>query len=121
VLAVIGERPGVSARELAASSGVGGGTLYALLRTLTQRVEITKQQLPSGHTGYTVATAPTTAAPSPVPHAPPDILTDSARTPAPAAGSGEHNSTASPTASDDVTAADAPSGEASPEDAADSK
>jgi hypothetical protein len=121
VLAVIGERPGVSARELAASSGVGGGTLYALLRTLTQGGEISKQRLPSGHTGYTAATAATTAAPPPVPHAPHAVPTDSARTPAPAAGRGEHNSTATPTASDDLTAADARAGEQSPEDAADSK
>jgi DNA-binding IclR family transcriptional regulator len=58
VLGVIGERPGVSARELAAASGVAGGTLYALLRTLGQRGEIDQQQLPSGHTGYTLAATP---------------------------------------------------------------
>jgi hypothetical protein len=62
VLGVIGERPGVSARELAASSGVTGGTLYALLRTLAERGEIDKQELPSGHTGYTLAASSTTAA-----------------------------------------------------------
>ena len=85
VLGVIGERPGVSARELAAASGVGRGTLYALLRTLTEQGEIATQQLPSGHTGYTRATPPP-AAPSPAPSTPPDRRPDSAATPAPAAG-----------------------------------
>lgn len=36
VLAVVRERPGVTASELAAASGVTGGTLYALLRPLGQ-------------------------------------------------------------------------------------
>jgi hypothetical protein len=83
VLAVIGERPGVSARELAAASGVGGGTLYALLRTLAERREIEKQRLPSGHTGYTLATAATTAAPSGASDTPRD--SDDDKAPAPAA------------------------------------
>jgi hypothetical protein len=55
VLGVIGERPGVTARELAAASGVTGGTLYSLLRTLTQQGALEKRQLPGGATGYVVA------------------------------------------------------------------
>jgi DNA-binding MarR family transcriptional regulator len=39
VLAVIAAHPGASARELAAGSGVTGGTLYALLRKLTDEGE----------------------------------------------------------------------------------
>jgi IclR helix-turn-helix domain len=120
VLGVIGERPGVSARELAAASGVGRGTLYALLRTLTQRGEIETQQLPSGHTGYTLAATATTAAPPPAPSTQPDIPSDSATTPAPAASRQDHHTTATPTASDDVTAA-APSSEKRPDDATDTE
>ena len=55
VLGVISERPGVSARELAAASGVTGGTLYSLLRTLTQQGALEKRELPRGQTGYVVA------------------------------------------------------------------
>jgi hypothetical protein len=95
VLAVIAERPGVSARELAAASRVTGGTLYALLRTLTERGEIDKQQLPSGYTGYRLGMSATTAAPPPVPLAP----IDSGATPPPSA---------------------APSGDETPDDAGDS-
>jgi IclR helix-turn-helix domain len=120
VLGAIGERPGVSVRELAAASGVTGGTLYALLRTLTQRGEIDKQQLPSGHTGYTLATTPPAATPS-APPTPPDNPTDSAAALAPAAGREEHDTTTSPTAGDDVPAAQAPSGEKPPHAAADSQ
>jgi DNA invertase Pin-like site-specific DNA recombinase len=85
VLRVIGERPGVSARELATASGVGGGTLYALLRTLTEHGEIEKQQLPSGYVGYTLAATPTTTNPL----AAADTAREGvhAKTPAPAAQS----------------------------------
>jgi hypothetical protein len=55
VLGVIGERPGVTARELAAASGVIGGTLYSLLRTLTQQGALEKRELPGGATGYALA------------------------------------------------------------------
>jgi IclR helix-turn-helix domain len=55
VLSVVGERPGVTARELAAASGVTGGTLYSLLRTLTQQGALEKRALPGGPTGYVVA------------------------------------------------------------------
>jgi hypothetical protein len=93
VLQVIGERPGVSARELGAASGVGGGTLYALLRTLAERGEIDKQQLPSGHAGYTLAATPTTTDPS----AAADTRRDSVHDTAPAAaahpGKDDHDAT----------------------------
>jgi hypothetical protein len=56
VLSVIGERPGVTARELAVASGVAGGTLYSLLRTLTQRGTVEKRELPGGQAGYSLAT-----------------------------------------------------------------
>jgi hypothetical protein len=52
VLAVVRERPGVTANELAAASGVTGGTLYALLRRLTEQGELTKRELPGRQTGY---------------------------------------------------------------------
>src|SRR4051812_29687425 len=55
VLAVVRERPGVTANELAAASGVTGGTLYSLLGRLTDQGEIAKRELPSGQTGYAAA------------------------------------------------------------------
>ena len=55
VLRAIGERPGVSARELAAASQVTGGTLYTLLRRLTQEGTVEKRELPGGQTGYAIA------------------------------------------------------------------
>ena len=64
VLAVVGERPGVIAREVAAASGVTGGTLYSLLARLTARGELAKRDLPGGQTGYARAdsAAPATVA-----------------------------------------------------------
>jgi DNA-binding IclR family transcriptional regulator len=64
VLAVVRERPGVTARELAAASGVTGGTLYSLLARLTARGELAKRDLPGGQTGYALADsdAPATVA-----------------------------------------------------------
>ena len=68
MLRVVGERPGVTTRELAAASGVRGGTLYALLRTLTQRGELEKRELPGGQTGHVLAASPpAAAAPPPTP------------------------------------------------------
>jgi IclR helix-turn-helix domain len=61
VLRVVGERPGVTSRELATASGVTGGTLSALLRTLTQRGELEKRPLPGGQTGYALASSQTPA------------------------------------------------------------
>jgi hypothetical protein len=54
VLAVVRERPGVPTSELAAASGVTGGTLYALLRRLTEQGELARRELPGGHTGYAI-------------------------------------------------------------------
>src|SRR4051794_12006373 len=62
VLAVVRERPGVSAGELAAASGVSGGTLYALLRRLTEQGELAKRELPGGQTGYVLAAGDDAAA-----------------------------------------------------------
>ena len=44
----------MTASELAAASGVTGGTLYALLRRLTQQGELAKRELPGGQTGYAI-------------------------------------------------------------------
>jgi IclR-like helix-turn-helix domain-containing protein len=55
VLGVLAERPGVSASELAGASGVARPVLYALLRTLDERGEIAKEELPGGTTGYRLA------------------------------------------------------------------
>jgi hypothetical protein len=60
VLAVVRDRPGVTANELAAASGVTGGTLYALLRRLTEQGELAKRELPGGQTGYALATGDAT-------------------------------------------------------------
>ena len=46
------DRPGVTASELVAASGVTGGTLYSLLRRLTEQGELAKRDLPGGQTGY---------------------------------------------------------------------
>src|SRR5215217_4271491 len=64
VLAVVRERPGVTASELAAASGVTGGTLYSLLARLTAQGELGKRDLPGGQTGYALADrgTPVTAA-----------------------------------------------------------
>jgi hypothetical protein len=110
VLGVIGERPGVSVRELAAASGVTGGTLYALLRTLAERGEIARQELPSGHTGYTLAASPTTAAPS---GAPPRTADETA--PAPAARPREDDQDATPSGSDGSGRAEDAAGRQRPE------
>jgi hypothetical protein len=56
VVRVIGERPGVTARELAVASQVTGGTLYTLLRRLTDDGTVAKRELPGGQTGYAIAT-----------------------------------------------------------------
>lgn len=52
VVRAVGDRPGVTAPELAAVSGVKGGTLYALLRRLIEEGTMTKHELPGGDTGY---------------------------------------------------------------------
>ena len=55
VLRVVGERPGVTTRELAAAAGVTGGTLYSLLRRLTEEGTLERRKLPGGQTGYAIA------------------------------------------------------------------
>jgi IclR helix-turn-helix domain len=119
VLGVIGERPGVSARELAASSGVTGGTLYALLRTLAERGEIDKQELPSGHAGYTLTAAPTTAAPPGAQNAsrPPVEETTSASAARP--GGDDHDAT--PSAGEGSARAEAAASDRRPEGSNDTK
>jgi len=62
VLRVIGERPGVTARELAAASQVTGGTLYTLLRRLTDDGTLEKRELPGGQAGYALASGATAQA-----------------------------------------------------------
>jgi len=59
VLAVVRERPGVTASELAAASGVTGGTLYSLLARLTAQGELAKRDLPGGQTGYALGNSDT--------------------------------------------------------------
>jgi hypothetical protein len=54
VLRAVGERPGASAGELAAASGVARPVLYNLLRTLSQRGELVRQELPGGGAGYSL-------------------------------------------------------------------
>jgi transposase len=64
VLRVIGQRPGVTTRELAAASQVTGGTLYTLLRRLTDEGTLEKRQLAGGQTGYALATSTGAAGPA---------------------------------------------------------
>ena len=63
VMRVVSARPGASASEIAAASGVKGSTLYSLLRRLTQEGALEKRELPGAKTGYAVP-APTASAPS---------------------------------------------------------
>ena len=77
VLRVVGERPGVTARELAAASQVTGGTLYTLLRRLTDDGTLEKRELPGGQAGYALATGARSAA-QPAP-AQPQAATTEAR------------------------------------------
>jgi DNA-binding IclR family transcriptional regulator len=55
VLRVLGDRPGVSIAELSSASGVAKPVLYALLKTLEQRGEIAREDLPGGGTSYRLA------------------------------------------------------------------
>ena len=52
VLSAVRDRPGVTAQELAAVSGVRGGTLYTVLRRLVEQGALIKRELPGGDTGY---------------------------------------------------------------------
>ena len=57
VLAALAERPGASAAELSAASGVEKNVLYGVLRTLAQQGEVSRVQLPGGGNGYRFAAA----------------------------------------------------------------
>jgi hypothetical protein len=52
VLHTVNERPGASAGEIAAVSGVERSSLYALLARLVQAGELVKRDLPTGQSGY---------------------------------------------------------------------
>lgn len=54
LLAAVRERPGASTAELAAASGVKRAVAYALLKTLTERGELVRGELPGGTSGYTL-------------------------------------------------------------------
>jgi hypothetical protein len=70
VLRVLADRPGVSVAELSSAAGVAKPVLYNLLKTLEQRGEISKEQLPGGSTGYRLVpdapAEPASAVPQPV-------------------------------------------------------
>ena len=55
VLAAVAERPGTSAGEIAASSGVTRGVVDAQLRQLVTEGLLVKRDLPSGRSGYSPA------------------------------------------------------------------
>jgi MarR family len=65
VLRALEERPGASASELAAASGVDRTALYPLLSRLADRGEIIKEQLPGGATGYRLVREEPTTFPRP--------------------------------------------------------
>jgi DNA-binding transcriptional ArsR family regulator len=67
VLAAVRERPGASAAELAAVSGVERTALYGVLRRLLQDGLIDTRELPTGRTGYTTANPPAGASAKPTP------------------------------------------------------
>jgi len=66
VLRVTGERPGVTARELAAATQVTGGTLYTLLRRLTDEGTLEKRELPGRQAGYALVASAAAGARAPV-------------------------------------------------------
>jgi len=51
-LRVLEERPGLGATELAQATGIARPVLYNLLKTLEERGEVAKEQMPGGATGY---------------------------------------------------------------------
>jgi uncharacterized membrane protein len=52
VLAIVAARPGVSVAELVTASGVSRPVLYNLLKTLEERGEVQREELPGGAVGY---------------------------------------------------------------------
>jgi hypothetical protein len=61
VLRVLVERPGVSASELSGAAGVARPGALRLLKTLEERGEVVKEQLPGGTAGYRLTEAPIAA------------------------------------------------------------
>lgn len=57
VLAAVTERPGASAGEIAASAGVAQNVVYTQLRGLVAAGVVTKRELPSGRSGYSLTAA----------------------------------------------------------------
>jgi DNA-binding transcriptional ArsR family regulator len=54
ILAVVSERSGVSAAEVARTTGIASATVHSTLAKLTSGGELVKEQLPSGVVGYRV-------------------------------------------------------------------
>jgi hypothetical protein len=52
VLKAAGDRPGASVGELAVASGIGRAVVYALVKTLAERGELVRRELPGGASGY---------------------------------------------------------------------
>jgi len=108
VLRVTGERPGVTARELAAATQVTGGTLYTLLRRLTDEGTLEKRELPGGQAGYALASA---AAGARAPVAQPQASTTQASAGAESlAAAGADQDRANPTQTADAARLDADPG-----------
>jgi sugar-specific transcriptional regulator TrmB len=61
VLGALAELAGVSANELSGAAGVARPVLYTLLKTLEDRGEVAKEQLPGGTAGYRLTQAPSDA------------------------------------------------------------
>jgi hypothetical protein len=62
VYAAVGERPGATAAELSAASGVTKPLIYNITRDGVGRGELERQQLPSGAIGFKLATSGEAAA-----------------------------------------------------------
>jgi hypothetical protein len=58
VLKAAGERPGASVGELAAACGIGRTVVYALVKTLAERGELVRRELPGGGSGYALPAEP---------------------------------------------------------------
>ena len=52
ILSVVGERPGVSATEIADVTKISRAVTYNTLAKLVQQGQLTKTELPGGQTGY---------------------------------------------------------------------
>ena len=66
VLAAVRERPGASAAEIAAVSGVERNTLHGVLRRLVQQGDVHTRKLPTGRTGYALGDTQPAELPQPV-------------------------------------------------------